>query len=63
MIGSSYEPDLLESETKRMIEEALLVNEHITAINDLEITQNKDKLHVKFTLETDQGDAEVETDV
>lgn len=26
MIGNSYEPDLLQSETKRMVEEALLVN-------------------------------------
>ena len=63
MIGSSYEPDLLESETKRMVEECLLVNEHITAINDLVVTQNEDKLHVRFTIETDQGYAEVETDV
>lgn len=63
MIGSSYEPDLLQSEVKRMLEECLLVNEHIESIKDLEVEQNEDKLHIKFTVVTDQGDAEVETDV
>lgn len=61
MIGNSYEPDLLQSEVKRMIEECLLVNEHIEEIQDLEVEQNEDKLHVKFTLVTDQGDTEVDT--
>lgn len=63
MIGNSYEPDLLRSEAKRMVEECLLVNEHITGIKDFEVIQEKDRLHIKFTIETDQGDAEVETDV
>jgi hypothetical protein len=63
MIGSSYEPDLLQSEVKRMLEECLLINEHIEEIADLKVEQDEDKLHVSFTLITDQGDAEVETDV
>ena len=56
MIGNSYDPDILQSEVKRMVEEALLVNEHITAIKDLEVAQVKDVLHITFSLETDQGD-------
>lgn len=63
MIGNSYEPDLLQSEVKRMLEECLLVNEHIEEIKDLEVEQDEDKLKVRFILVTDQGDTEVETDV
>lgn len=63
MIGNSYEPDLLKSEAKRMVEECLLVNEHITDIKDLSVEQTKDMLHISFIMETDQGDVEVETDV
>ena len=58
MIGYSYEPDLLQSETKRMVEEALLVNEHITAIRDFFAEQVEDKLHIVFSIETDQADNE-----
>lgn len=63
MIGNSYEPDLLKSEIDRMVKECLLVNEHIEEIKDLSIEHDKDRLTVRFTLVTDQGDAEVETDV
>lgn len=63
MIGNSYEPDLLQSEAKRMVEEALLVNEHITAINNFEAEQIKDKLHISFSVETDQGDTDSESEV
>lgn len=63
MIGNSYEPDLLQSETKRMVEEALLVNEHITAIKNFEAEQVKDKLHITFSIETDQGDTDSESEV
>lgn len=58
MIGYSYEPDLLQSETKRMVEEALLVNEHITAIRNFFAEQVKDQLHIVFSIETDQADNE-----
>ena len=63
MIGNSYEPDLLKSEIDRMVKECLLVNEHIEEIKDLSIEHDKDRLTVRFNLVTDQGDAEVETDV
>lgn len=63
MIGNSYEPDLLQSEVQRMVEECLLVNEHITGIKDLVAEQIDDLLHITFTLVTDQGDAEVDVNV
>lgn len=61
MVGSSYSPDLLQSECRRMTEEALLVNEHITAIRNFSAVQVNDLLDISFTLVTDQGDeADVE---
>lgn len=63
MIGNSYEPDLLQSEVERMVEECLVVNEHITGIKDLQVEQVNDRLHILFTIITDQGDAEVDIDV
>ena len=38
-------------------------NEHITGVQDLEVSQIKDVLHIKFTLVTDVGSKEVEMDV
>lgn len=63
MLGYSYEPDLLQSEVERMVEECLLVNEHILSINNLNVEQVNDRLLISFSMETDQGDAEVEVDV
>jgi hypothetical protein len=59
MIGNSYEPDLLQSEVQRMVEECLLVNEHITGVADLVIEQSNDLLTVTFRMITDQGESEV----
>lgn len=58
MIGYSYDPELLQSETKRMVEEALLVNEHILSIYNFFAEQVEDKLHITFSIETDQADNE-----
>ena len=63
MIGNSYEPDLLQAEVQRMVEECLMVNEHITGIKDLTAEQKDDTLYIKFTMVTDQGDAEVDLNV
>ena len=46
-----------------MVEECLVVNEHITGIKDLQVEQVNDRLHILFTIITDQGDAEVDIDV
>lgn len=58
MIGYSYEPDILQSETKRMVEECLLVNEHILSIKNFTAEQVKDQLHICFSYDSDQGDTD-----
>lgn len=63
LIGYSYSEEYLHSEVQRYIEECLQENEYITGIEDLEVSQIKDKLHIKFTLVTDVGSGEVELDV
>lgn len=63
LIGYSFDEDYLYSEVKRYIEECLFINEHITAIEDLTVSQIKEKLYVKFKLVTDVGSKEVAIDV
>ena len=41
----------------------MFINEHITAIEDLTVSQVKEKLYVKFKLVTDVGSKEVAIDV
>lgn len=63
LIGYSYSEEYLQSEVKRYIEDCLLENENITGIDNLEITQVKDRLTIKFTLVTVVGSKEVELNV
>lgn len=59
LIGYSFDEDYLYSEVKRYIEECLLINEHITGIEDLTVTQIKEMLYIKFKMVTDVGSKEV----
>ena len=63
LIGNSYSEEYLRSECRRYMEECLYENEHITGIEDLEVSKIKDVLHIKFKLVTDVGSKEVEMDV
>lgn len=63
LIGYSYSDEYLHSEVKRYMEECLYENEHITGIEELEVSQIKDKLYIKFRMITDVGSKEVELDV
>lgn len=63
LIGNSYSEEYLRSECRRYMEECLFENEHITGIEDLEVSQTKDVLHIKFRMITDVGSKEVEMDV
>ena len=63
LIGYSYSDEYIKMEVKRYIEECLFENKHITGIENLEVSQVKDKLCIKFTLITDVGSKEVEMDV
>lgn len=63
LIGHSYSNEYLRSEVKRYLEECLCENEHITGVKDLEITQVKDTLRIRFTLVSDVGSKEVDVNV
>ena len=63
LIGNSYSDEYLHSEVQRYLNECLFENEHITAIENLEVSQIKDKLYIKFRMVTDVGSKEVEVNV
>lgn len=63
LIGQQYSDEYTKAEVERMIAECLEVNPYITEIEDLEVSKEKDKLHIKFTIITDYGEEEIETDV
>lgn len=59
LIGYSFDEDYLYSEVKRYIEECLFINEHIIGIEDLEVSQPKETLYIRFKMVTDVGSKEV----
>lgn len=59
LIGKQASQAYVESEVKRMIEEALLINEHITEIEDLVCSIRKDILTASFTAITDYGEVDI----
>ena len=63
LVGYSYSEEYVLTETRRYIEECLFEHDYITAIEDLEVSQIKDKLYIKFTMVTKLGNKEVEVDV
>lgn len=59
LIGYSHSTGYLNSEVRRYMEECLFENEHITGVEDLEVSQIKDRLYIKFRMVTDVGSKEV----
>lgn len=59
LIGYSYSEEYLYSEVKRYITECLTENPHITGIDNLTVTHEKDKLKISFKLITDVGEVEM----
>lgn len=59
LIGQHYDEDYIKSEVKRMIEDALLINEDITEIENFEHNFIDGKLVVGFTLNTVYGSDEM----
>ena len=56
-IGQSFDDeDYLLSETKRMIEDALLINPHIKSVEDVEIKKEEEKLNITCKVNTKYGD-------
>lgn len=56
-------PDIVEDEVERLISEALLQDDRITAVYDFEFSRNKDTLLVNFKVDSIYGDIDVETEV
>lgn len=59
LIGQSPDKEYIESEAKRMVEDALSVNDDILGIDDFACEIEDDKLTVRFTLNTIYGGAEI----
>ena len=59
LIGKGFEFGFIKSETKRYIEEALLINPYITKINKIDVEFNKDVLTAYVDLETIYGRLDV----
>lgn len=59
LIGQHYDEDYIKSEAKRMIEDALLVNDDILGIEDFECSFENDKLRAAFKLNTTYGEGDI----
>ena len=56
-------PDIVEDEVERLISEALLQDDRITAVYDFEFSRNRDTLLVNFKVDSIYGDIGIETEV
>lgn len=56
-------PDIVEDEAERLISEALLQDDRITAVYDFEFNRNRDALLVNFKVDSIYGDINIETEV
>lgn len=56
-------PDIVEDEVERLISEALLQDDRITAVYDFEFSRNRDALLVNFKVDSIYGDIGIETEV
>lgn len=55
LIGKNYDEGYIKSEAKRMIEDALSINDDILGIEDFECSFKNDKLIATFKLNTKYG--------
>ena len=60
LIGKNYSIDYVRSEAKRMIEEAILVDENILGIENFQCDLVRDRLTVSFKVNTVYGGGEVD---
>lgn len=56
LIGSGFSKAAMESEVKRMLFEALMVNPYIDSIEDVSISFDKDVLSISFVAVTQYGE-------
>lgn len=60
LIGRNHSKDYIESEVKRILNEALLINEAITGIEVLKCDNSGEKLKISSGLETIYGRGEID---
>lgn len=56
LVNKEFTKDVVRLEAERFISEALLINEYIISIKDVEVDFNDDVLNVKFNAETIYGE-------
>lgn len=59
LIGQNYDEAYIQSEVKRMIEEAILIDNNILGIDNFKCSMDKDKLKISFIINTIYGGGEV----
>ena len=59
LINSGLNREIIKSETKRLIREALLINEYIIDCYNFSIDFKGDTMYVEFTVDTVYGDIEI----
>ena len=59
LIGKRHSKEYIESEVKRMITDALLINEDIKSIKNIRCDIEKDVLKISFSIETVYGRGDV----
>lgn len=63
LLGQDISPQLLNSEIKRVIVEALREDDRIQAVEQFQIIRDSDKLFVAFTVQTTEGVIEQEVTI
>lgn len=59
LIGRGYSNELIKSEVERYLKDSLLVNDYITGIENVAVTQENDVLSINFTAITVYGEVNV----
>ena len=59
LIGTFNNQEYLQMEVKRMVEECLFINEHITGVSNLQCEINEEKITISFTAVTDYGEVSI----
>ncbi|MEF2967472.1 DUF2634 domain-containing protein [Paenibacillus sp. M1] len=63
LLGQDISPQLLHSEIKRVIKEALMEDDRIQAVEQFQIVRENDRLFVTFTVLTAEGVIEQEVSI
>lgn len=59
-MGTTVTQEILDTDIKKEIQDALYINPWITDINNWNSSIEKEKVHLKFTVDTDFGETEVD---